>query len=44
VGFDAGSCARRWTLGVARREGPQGTSMGLSASLRLMDHACTQGR
>jgi hypothetical protein len=44
VGFDAGSCARRWTLGVARREGPEGTSMGLSASLRLMDHACTQGR
>ena len=44
LGFEAGSCARRWTLGVARREGPEGTSMGLSASLRLMDHACAQGR
>jgi hypothetical protein len=40
VGLDAGSCARRWTLGVGRREGPEGTSMGLSASLRLMDGSC----
>jgi hypothetical protein len=44
VGFDAGSCARRWTLGVERREGPRGTSMGLSASLRLMDLACREAR
>jgi hypothetical protein len=44
LGFDAGSCARRWTLGVERSEGPEGTSMGLSAALRLMDHACAQGR
>lgn len=44
VGFDAGSCVRRWTLGVARHQGPEGMSMGLAASLRLMDHACAQGR
>ena len=44
VGFDAGSCARRWTLGVERREEPRGTSMGLSASLRMMDLSCQRSR
>jgi len=44
LGLDAGSCARRWALGVARRQGREGTSMGISASLRLMDHACAEGR
>jgi hypothetical protein len=44
VGFDAGSCARRWTLGVERREGGAGSSLGLSASLRLMNASCSRGR
>ncbi|HEX8361897.1 MAG TPA: conjugal transfer protein TraF [Longimicrobium sp.] len=44
LGLDAGSCARRWTLGVAYRDGSEGSSIGLSASLRLMDSSCSGAR
>jgi hypothetical protein len=44
LGVDVGSCARRWTLGVSRRDGPEGSSAGVSASLRLMDSTCSETR
>ncbi|HEX8831155.1 MAG TPA: hypothetical protein VF705_08330 [Longimicrobium sp.] len=44
LGVDVGSCARRWTLGVSRRDGAEGSSVGLSASLRLLDSACSEAR
>jgi hypothetical protein len=44
LGVDAGSCARRWTVGVERRDGRDGTSVGVSASLRLMDPSCAAAR
>ncbi len=43
-GMDAGSCARRWTVGMSYREGTEGSSVGLSASLRLMDASCSGAR
>lgn len=43
LGIDAGSCARRWTLAASRRAGSEGSSFGLSASLRLMDPSCSDG-
>lgn len=44
LGIDVGSCARRWTLGVSHRSGQAGSSLGLSASLRLMDVTCSEAR
>jgi hypothetical protein len=44
LGFDAGSCSSRWTIAATRREGAQGTSTGVSASLRLMDVSCAGSR
>lgn len=44
LGFQMGSCARRWNLGVGRTSGDIGTSLSLSASLVMADLSCTTPR